>query len=161
MRTRSALLALVFGALATLLCAVPAGATPGMGDVTVSNQSPARATDIEVTSTGWQPGGVVSILLTGTEGVLARARADATGAARTRVSVPANAAVGQDVLSVVGNTPAGFPQQITTVLAVPAPAKPPAPSRPWLLVFSLAGAATILLLVGARSDRPALTTASA
>ena len=161
MRTRSARLALAFGALATLLCAVPAGAAPGMGTVTVSNQSPARATEIDVTSTGWRPGGVVSILLTGTQGVLARARTDATGAAHTRVSVPADAAVGDDVLSVVGDTTAGFPQQITTVLAVPAPAKPPAPSRPWPLVFSLAGAATILMLIGARSDRPTLTTASA
>ena len=153
MRTRVALLALTFGALAILVVAVPAGASPGMGDVTVSNQSPAPASEIDVSSTGWQPGGVVSILLTGTEGVLARAKADATGAAHTRVSVPADAAPGDDVLSVVGDTAAGFPQQITTVLAVPTPAKPPGPARPWPLVFSLLAAATIVLLVGYRSDR--------
>ena len=153
MRRRTALGAAVFGALATLLIAAPAGAVSGLGDVTVSNQSPARATEIEVSSTGWQPGGVVSILLTGTERVLARARVDATGAAHTRVSVPADAAPGRDVLSVVGSTPAGFPQQITTVLMVQVPASPRAPSRPWTVVFLLLALAAITMFVGERSDR--------
>jgi len=152
-RRRIALGVVVFGALATLLLAAPAGAAASLGQVTVSNQSPARSSEIEVSSTGWRPGGVVSIVMTGTKGVLARAKADARGAARMRLSVPSDAAPGQDVLSVVGSTADGIPQQITTVLAVPAPAKPPTPPRPWTAVFVLAGLATILMLVGERTDR--------
>jgi hypothetical protein len=152
-RSRSALVVAVFGALATLFLAAPAGAASGLGQVTVSNQSPAPASELEVSSSGWKPGGVVSIVMTGTEGVLARARADATGAARLRFSVPADAAIGSDVLSVVGSTTGGIPQQITTVLEVPAPAHRPAPSRPWTAVFVLLALAAIVMLVGERADR--------
>jgi hypothetical protein len=154
-RRRSALGVVAFGALASLLLAVPAGAAPGLGTVTVSNQSPARASEIEVSTTGWQPGGVVSILLTGTEGVIARAKADSTGAAHIRASIPADAAPGRDVLSVVGSTPAGFPQQITSVLAVPAPPKSPAPPRPWPAVFALLALAAITMLIGERWESAA------
>ena len=153
MRSRTALVVAVFCALATACLAAPAGAAPGLGSVTVSNQSPARASEIDVSSTGWQPGSALSILLTGTDGVIARARADASGAAHTRVSVPADAVPGREVLSVVGSTSAGFPQQITTVLAVAAPPKPPAPARPWAAVFLLLALAAITMLVGGRFDR--------
>ena len=116
-----------------MLFVVPAGAASGLGQVTVSNQAPARGV-IEVWSTGWKPGAVVSVLLTGTEGVIARATADATGAVKTWVSVPADAATGREVLSVVGSTTGGSAGDRHRC-SVRAPAHRPAPSRPWTAVF--------------------------
>ena len=152
MRPVPALSVVALTALAMLLGGAPAGASD-LGDVHVSNQSPVRASRIALSSTGWKPGTGVLIYLTGTDGVLTRATADATGAAHLAVAIPADAPQGRDVLSVTGTTPGGIPQQITTVLSVgPGPA-PPAPRRPWTAVFLLAGLATLLLLANARSRR--------
>ena len=95
----------------------------------------------------------MSITLTGTNGVLAHATSDATGVVHARVVIPADAAAGTQVLSVVGSTPGGFPQQITSVLAVAGAVKAPAPARPWTIVFVLAALAAVLMLVTVRSDR--------
>jgi hypothetical protein len=140
-------------AIATLCVAGPAGAAAPLGVLTVSNSSPARSSEIRIASTGWQPHGVVSVLLTGTNGVLAQATSDATGAVHAAVPIPADAASGRQVLSVVGSTPDGIPQQITSVLAVSDGLNPPATNRPWPIVFVLAAIAAVLMLVTARSDR--------
>jgi hypothetical protein len=150
-RTRTAVSVSAIVAIATLWVAVPAGADPPLGVLTVSNSSPTRSSEIQIASTGWQPHGVVSVLLTGTNGVLAQATSDATGAIHAPVPIPADAASGRQVLSVVGPTPDGFPQQITSVLAVTGGLKTPA--RPWPIVFALAAIAAVLLFVTARSDR--------
>jgi hypothetical protein len=152
-RTRTALSASAIVAIATLCFAVAAGAASPLGEVTVSNPSPRRASGIEVVSTGWQPGGVVSILLTGADGVLAHATSDATGAVHVGVTIPADTAPGRQVLSVVGSTPGGFPQQITSVLAVAGTDRPLAPERPWTTVFVLAAIAAVLMFLSARSER--------
>jgi hypothetical protein len=151
-RTRTAVSLAAIAAIATLCFAAPAGAASPLGVLTVSSSSPARSADIQVASTGWQPGGVVSILLTGTDGVLAHATSDATGAVHLRVAIPADAAPGTQVLSAVGATPGGFPQQITSVLSVAGGPKAPAPARPWTVVFLLAAIATVLLLTTVRAD---------
>lgn len=153
MRTRT-LSASVIVAVLTLCVAVAAGAASPLGEVTVSNPAPRRASDIQVASTGWQPDGVVTVSLTGTDGVLAHATSDATGAVQVRVAIPADAALGTQVLSVVGSTSGGFPQQITSVLAVSGADKPSRPARPpWTIVFVLAAIATVLILLSARSER--------
>ncbi|MGO9873051.1 MAG: hypothetical protein ACLPVY_04555 [Acidimicrobiia bacterium] len=152
MRTRTLSVSAIV-AVATLCFAVAAGAASPLGEVTVSNPSPRRAGDIQVASTGWQPGGVVSILLTGTDGVLAHASSDATGAVHVRVAIPADAALGRQVLSVVGSTAGGFPQQITSVIVVAGSARPSRPARPWTIVFVLAAVATVLMLLSVRSER--------
>jgi hypothetical protein len=138
--------------VAVLCLAVPAGAAAPLGQLTVSNSAPARASAIEVTSTGWAPGVVVTFSVTGTDGVLARATTDAAGAAHARVGIPADAAPGDQVLSVEGSTARGFPQQITSVLTVGSAGRPRAPERPWVLVFVLAAMAAGLLLAGQRFD---------
>jgi len=152
-RTRIAVSASAIVAIATLSFAVAAGADAPLGVLTVSNSSPARASEIQVASTGWQPRGVVSITLTGTNGVLAHATSDTTGVVHAQVAIPADAAPGTQVLSVVGATPGGFQQQITSVLAVAGGVTAPAPARPWTLVFVLAAVASGLMLVAVRSDR--------
>ncbi len=152
MRTRRAVSVSVVAAIATLCFALPAGAGSPLGALTVSDSSPARSAEIQVASTGWRPGGVVSILLTGTGGVLAHATSDSTGAVHLRVAIPADAAPGTQVLSAVGATTGGFPQQITSVLAIGGGAKAPAPTRPWTVVFLLAAIATVLLLMTVRSE---------
>lgn len=152
MRTRTLSVSAIV-AVATLCFAVAAGAASPLGEVTVSNPAPTRASEIQVASTGWQPDRVVTISLTGTNGVLAHATSDAAGAVQVRVAIPADAALGTQVLSVVGSTPAGFPQQITSVLAVAGVDKPSRPARPWTIVFVLAATATVLILLSARSER--------
>jgi len=152
-RTRAAVSVSAIAAIATLWLALPAGAVSPLGALTVSNSSPSRASEIQIASTGWQPRGVVSITLTGTNGVLAHATSDATGVIHARVAIPHDAAPGTQVLSVVGSTPDGFPQQITSVLAIAGGVKAPAPRRPWPVVFVLAAIATVLMLMSVRSDR--------
>jgi hypothetical protein len=151
--TRTALSVAAIAVAAVFCLAVPAGATSPLGRLTVSNSAPARASEIEVASTGWAPGVVVTFSVTGTKGVLARATTDAAGAAHARLAIPADAARGDQVLSVEGATARGFPQQITSVLTVGGTEKPRAPERPWLLVFVLAAIAAVLLLAGQRFDR--------
>ena len=138
----------VFGVvtISALLLAGPAGAAPGVGQVTVSNPAPTQASEIEVSSTGWRPGGVVSITLWGTDGVLGRATADATGAVHAQISIPTSAREGFRVLSVNGSTPAGVPQEIVTSLSIVRAVRAPAPARPWVAVFLLVALATLFLL---------------
>ena len=93
------------------------------------------------------------VSLTGTDGVLAHATSDKAGAVHVRVAIPADAALGTQVLSVVGSTPGGIPQQITSVLAVAGVGRPSRPTRPWTIVYVLAAIATGLLLYSARSER--------
>jgi hypothetical protein len=150
--TRTGLSVAAIAVAAVLCLAVPAGATAPLGRLTVSNSAPARASAIEVTATGWAPGVVVTFSVSGTDGVLARATTDAAGVAHARVAIPADAARGDQVLSVEGSTARGFPQQITSVLTVGGTERPRAPQRPWVLVFVLAAMAAVLLLAGERMD---------
>jgi len=141
-------------ALAVLLPATTAGAATGVGRVTVSNPTPTRTSSINVTSTGWRPGSVVTITLSTTHGLLGRATADASGAIRTAISIPSEAPVGFGVLSVNGLTPGGVPQEIVTALSVGSLGHTPAPPRPWLAVSLLMAIATLCLLASVRVVAP-------
>ena len=144
----------------------PAGAVAsGVGSVTVSNPSPARADAIEVASNGWRPGQVVSITLSGSTDVLGRETADASGAIRARIAIPDRAPRFAS-LAVIGTAASGVPQQITTNLVVAGSPNAPAPPRPWTAVYVLLAIATGLLLASVRTDRettvpaPGLTAAA-
>ena len=150
MKLRTALVAAVIAILAVLTLAPAAGAAatdgPGLGKVTVSNSAPLRQSVIEVSSTGWRPHGLVSITMSGVHGALAWATADAGGAVRAQVSIPAGAPVGCDVLAVSGSTTNGVPQEIVTGLSIIKTDRAPRRVTPWTAVFSLAFLATLLML---------------
>ena len=131
---RAGLRAGLFGvgafALVALLPATAAGAATAVGRVTVSNPTPTRTSSINVTSTGWRPGSVVSITLSTTKGLLGHATADSAGAIHAAISIPAEAPVGFGVLSVNGSTPGGVPQEIVTALIGRQPRTGPGSSAP-------------------------------
>ena len=145
------------GVVLVLLVAMPAGAGNGttpqakVGNVIVSNRSPVRGGEIDVSSGGWQPGGVVTIAIATHD--LTRATADAHGNVEARVMVPDDAPRGLDVLTVTGEAASGVPQQIVTGVTVVVDHCAPAPSRPWGVVFVLAGVAAVLLLASRRVER--------
>jgi len=150
MRVVSVVVALT--ALATMLLAVPAGAATSVGNITVSNQSTTQAGTVEVASTGWRPHSVVSITITFADRVIASATANAAGAVRARVKIPANADVGYYPLAVNGSTPSGIPQQIVTGLSVVSTRPVPKPTRPWTIVCIFAALAALVLLACQRVD---------
>ena len=145
------------GVVLVLLVAVPAGAadatTPQakVGNVIVTNRSPVRGGEIDVSSEGWQPGGVVTIAIA-TEDLL-RTTADAHGKVTAHIVVPNDAALGFDLLTVTGTASSGVPQQIVTNITVVVDRPAPAPTRPWGVVFVLAGIAALLLLASRRVER--------
>ena len=97
---------------------------------------------------------VVTISLTGTDGVLARATADAAGAAHARVAIPADAARGDQVLSVERVDRArAFPQQIATVLTVGRHRTAVGAAASVGRVFVLAAMASALLAAALESQR--------
>ena len=154
MRIRSLAVVPFIGAL-IVLGAGAAGAAGPVGQVAVSNSAPTAGASIAVTSTGWFPGRTVTVGLTGTNGILGQAVADATGSIHTRVTVPGNAALDTDVLSVTGTASTGVPQQIVTALAVHGAAPATPPTRPWLVILVLAMIAGALLLASVRVATPA------
>ena len=146
--------ALRAAAVMVVLAAVPAGAAPNVtvGGVKVSDTTPLRGSAIEVSSAGWQPGSLVTIAIAGRD--LLRAPVDADGKTETRVVVPDDAPIGRlDLLTVTGTAATGVPQQIVTGITVVLDHPPPAPHRPWGLVFALAAVAAVLLLASRRVDR--------
>jgi hypothetical protein len=149
MKARAALLGAALVAV-VFLFSVPAGAAPSVGHIAVSNAAPARASTIDVASSGWRPGAVVSISLSGT--VLDRATADAAGAVRAEVSIPDHAPRLAS-LAVVGSAASGVPQQVVTNLTVVGPEHGPAPRRPWTTICLVLALATALLLVSVRTER--------
>jgi hypothetical protein len=152
MKARSAFLLAAIAA-AMLLVSVPAGAVASnVGQVTVSNPSPARASEVEVTSNGWRAGTTVSITLSGR--VLGHATADDSGAIRARVSVPGDAPRFAS-LAAIGTAASGVPQQISTNLEVVGSHHEPASPRPWTVICLLLAIATVLLLASVRSERSA------
>jgi len=133
------------------------GAQPRVDEVTVSNPSPMRESTIDVHSAGWRPGGTVAISLSGIE--LRRARADERGLVNARISIPANAIPGFDVLTVTGTSADGIPQQIVSGVSVVVDHPAPRSARPWIAISLLLAAATLLLLVCQRVEsRPARPT---
>jgi hypothetical protein len=151
MRIRPVVIAPLIGALLVL----SAGAAGAVGQVAVSDAAPSPGTSIAVTSTGWFPGRAVTVGLTGTDGILGRAIADAGGSVHTRVTVPRDTALDTNVLSVTGTASSGVPQQIVTALAVHSTAPAPTPSRPWLFILVLALIAGLLVLASVRVATPA------
>jgi len=145
MRIRAVLV--VSPVIAVFLFAM-AGPASCVGQLTVSNAAPSPGTAIAMSSTGWSPGHAVTIALSGTEGILGRATADATGSVRARVTVPADAALERDQLSVTGTAMSGVPQQIVTSLVVHRAHPAPAPVRPWAAALVLAAIAGALLVAG-------------
>ena len=145
------------GVVLVLLVALPTAASGGttpqakVGNVIVSNRSPVRGGEIDVSSEGWQPGGVVTIAIATHD--LTRATADAHGKVTAHVAVPEDAPRGLDLLTVTGSAASGVPQQIVTGVTVVVDHRAPAPSRPWGVVFVLAGVAAVLLLASRRVER--------
>jgi hypothetical protein len=139
-------------AMALLLFGTPAGASGSVGQITVSNPSPARESAVGVASTGWRPGGVVSITLAGVDQVLGHATADVRGAVHARVVIPAGASLGFDTLSVTGPMPGGAQQQIVAGLSVVSAEHAPASRRPWTAILLLAALAALLLLACQRVE---------
>jgi hypothetical protein len=132
-----------------------AGAANGVAQLTVSNPSPTPGSTIMMTSTGWSAGRDVTIALSGTKRALARVAADATGAVRVRVTVPADVTLDVNTLSVTGTAASGVPQQVVTLLAVHRSGHAPAPARPWAIVLMLVAIAAALLLVSITAVKPA------
>jgi hypothetical protein len=131
-----------------------AGAAGAVGQVTVSNPAPTPGSTIAVNSTGWIPGHAVEIALTGTNGILGRVDADASGSVHTHVSVPVDATLDTGVLSVTGTAASGVPQQIVTGLTIHRLGPASTPTRPWLAVILLAALAGALLLAGLNVAAP-------
>jgi hypothetical protein len=136
--------------------ALPAGAAPGgptahIGNVSVSNATPAPGAGIDVSSQGWRPGGRVVIALAGKD--LMRTTADEHGAVHARVVIPSDESPRFDVLSVTGAAASGVPQEIVTGLSVVAERRVHSPTRPWGLVFVLAAGAALLMLASRRVER--------
>jgi len=132
-----------------------AGAAGGVAQLTVSNRSPAPGSTITMTSTGWYAGRDVTIALSGTNRALARVAADATGAVRARVTVPADVTLDVNTLSVTGTAASGVPQQVVTPLAVHRIGHAPRPTRPWAAVLMLVAVAAVLLLLSITAVKPA------
>lgn len=131
-----------------------AGAASGVGQVTVSNPAPTPGSLIAVNSTGWFPGHAVEVALSGTNGILAEPKADATGSVHTHVIVPVDVTLDTGVLSVTGTAASGVPQQIVTGLAIHRIGPASAPTRPWLAVIFLSALAGALLLAGVNVAAP-------
>jgi hypothetical protein len=127
----------------------------GVGQLTVSNASPAAGATITMTSDGWSAGDDVTIAVTGAERALARVAADASGAVHARVTIPHNVKLDFNLLSVTGTAASGVPQQIVTPLAVHRAGHAPAPTRPWPLVLLLLAVAAALLVVSLMTTKPA------
>jgi hypothetical protein len=145
------------GVVLVLLVALPAGAGNGttpqakVGNIIVSYRSPVRGGEVDVSSEGWQPGGVVTIAIATHD--LTRATADAHGKVKAHIVVPDDAALGFDLLTVTGTAASGVPQQIVTNITVVVDRPAPAPARPWGVVFVLAGVAALLLFASRRVER--------
>lgn len=139
-----------------LFLAVPAGAATGstpkakVGNINVSNKSPVRGGEINVSSDGWQPGGVVTIAVASHN--LMRTTADGHGKVEARIVLPEDTARGFDLLTVTGSAASGVPQQIVTYITVVVDHPAPAPARPWGVVFALIAAAAVLLLASRRVE---------
>jgi hypothetical protein len=126
----------------------------GVGQLTVSNASPDAGATITMTSDGWSAGHDVTIALSGTKWALARVAADATGSVRARVTIPVDARLDLNVLSVTGTAASGVPQQIVTPLTVHRIGHAPTPARPWALVMLLLAVAAALLVVSVTTTNP-------
>jgi len=134
---------------------VSAGAASGVGQVQVSNATPAPGSRIVVISTGWTPRSEVTIALSGTPRALAHTVASASGNVRVRVTVPPRVVLDLNVLSVNGTAVSGVPQQIVTALSVHRSGHTPAPTRPWGLIFALVGIAGAMLFFAVLDAKPA------
>ena len=132
-----------------------AGAASGVAQLTVSDSSPTPGSTITMISTGWSAGRDVTIALSGTKRALARVAADATGAVRTRITVPADVTLDVNTLSVTGTAASGVPQQVVAPLAVHRIGHVPEPTRPWAAVLMLVAIAAALLLVSITAAKPA------
>jgi hypothetical protein len=138
-----------------VLLFMTAGAAGGADQLTVSDSAPAPGSSITISSTGWRAGRDVTIGLSGVERSLARAAADASGSVRVRVTIPADAVLGTNVVAVTGTTASGVPQQIVAELTVRRIGPAPAPTRPWAAILALAAIAAALLLVSLTVMKPA------
>jgi hypothetical protein len=98
---------------------------------------------VTVSAAGLEPGGLVTIELRSTPVTLARVAADATGALRATVTIPASTSPGQHRIVVTDPSGATASAPITVTSAALA-ATGGAPVAPWL-----AGGAAALLLAGA------------
>jgi len=148
--------AVVAAAFVLALTALPAGAARGgpaahIGNVSVSNATPVPGSGIDVSSQGWRPGGHVVVALAGKD--LLRTTADEHGVVHARVVIPSDESPRFDLLSVTGAAASGVPQEIVTGLSVVAERRAHSPTRPWDLVFVLAGGAALLMLASQRTDR--------
>jgi hypothetical protein len=132
-----------------------AGAASGVGQVQVSNATPAPGSRIVVISTGWTPGSEVTIALSGTKRALGRTVANASGNVRVRVTVPSRVELDLNVLSVNGTAASGVPQQVVTALSVHRRGHTPAPTRPWGLILALAAIAGAMLIFAGLDAKPA------
>ena len=153
-RSVGAMFAVVF---VTIAFALPGGAANGtkpkvkIGNVKVSNGKPVRGGEVDMSSVGWRPGGVVTIAIAGHD--LLRATADAHSKVEAHIVVPDDTALGFDLLTVTGTAASGVPQQIVTNITVVVDHPAPAPARPWGVVFALAAVAATLLFASRRVER--------